>query len=286
MIASGACSGVSGHLSDTGREAAVRSLEGATTLPFTCVTSACQCHQGASIFHLGISLPVALRFTSPANAPLPPPPPFHPSRFFNLKAPVTHLSFLSSTPVLLRLLVPGPRRKAGREPSERKCRHQAGLAVIWGEKGRKAEHLAVASGDASAWLGVGGYTVAGGDSAVAAISDISESHCSPLSSDHRAGSLSELTSAERIVAISLACPRSFSGSLRSLVTLPGCKQLVTRDSGMLLNMQERMVHADGILLICSPVTFLPSQISATDLTLKTGARSTPKSYSWLAAKGE
>ena len=48
-------------------------------------------------------------------------------------------------------------------------RHQAGLAVIWGEKGRKAEHLAVASGDASAWLGVGGYTVAGGDSAVAAI---------------------------------------------------------------------------------------------------------------------
>lgn len=48
-------------------------------------------------------------------------------------------------------------------------RHQAGLAVIWGEKGRKTEHLAVASSDASALLGVGGYTVAAGDSAVAAI---------------------------------------------------------------------------------------------------------------------
>lgn len=48
-------------------------------------------------------------------------------------------------------------------------RHQAGLAVIWGEKGRKAEHLVVASSDASAWLGVGVYTVAAGDSAVAAI---------------------------------------------------------------------------------------------------------------------
>lgn len=34
--------------------------------------------------------------------------------------------------------------------------------------------------------------------------DICESHCSPISSDHRAGSLSELTSAEHIVAISLA----------------------------------------------------------------------------------
>ena len=38
-------------------------------------------------------------------------------------------------------------------------------------------------------------------------------------------------------------PRSFNGSLRSLVTLPGCKQLVTRVSAMLPNMQERMVHA-------------------------------------------
>lgn len=33
-------------------------------------------------------------------------------------------------------------------------RHQAGLAVIWGEKGRKAEHLAVASSDVSTWLSV------------------------------------------------------------------------------------------------------------------------------------
>lgn len=35
-------------------------------------------------------------------------------------------------------------------------RHQAGLAVIWGEKGWKAEHLAVASSDASASLDCGG----------------------------------------------------------------------------------------------------------------------------------
>lgn len=52
-------------------------------------------------------------------------------------------------------------------------RHQAGLAVIWGEKGRKAEHLAVVSSDVSAWLSVcvgrGGYTVAAGDSTVPAI---------------------------------------------------------------------------------------------------------------------
>lgn len=33
-------------------------------------------------------------------------------------------------------------------------RHQEGLAVIWGEKGRKAQLLAVASRDASAWPGV------------------------------------------------------------------------------------------------------------------------------------
>ena len=63
------------HLSDRGKEAAVRSLEGPPTLPFTCVTSACQCHQGASIFHLGISLPVAARCTSLASMPLPAPIP-------------------------------------------------------------------------------------------------------------------------------------------------------------------------------------------------------------------
>lgn len=34
--------------------------------------------------------------------------------------------------------------------------------------------------------------------------DISESRCSAISSDHRASPLSELTSAEHIVAISLA----------------------------------------------------------------------------------
>jgi len=38
-------------------------------------------------------------------------------------------------------------------------------------------------------------------------------------------------------------PWSFSGSLRSLVTLPGCKQLVTRASAVLVNMEECMVHA-------------------------------------------
>lgn len=38
-----------------------------------------------------------------------------------------------------------------------------------GGKGEKGKHLAVASSDASAWPGVGGYTVAAGDSAVAAI---------------------------------------------------------------------------------------------------------------------
>lgn len=48
-------------------------------------------------------------------------------------------------------------------------RHQAGLTVIWGEKGRKAEHLVVVSSDASALLGMGVYTVAAGDSSVAAI---------------------------------------------------------------------------------------------------------------------
>lgn len=45
--------------------------------------------------------------------------------------------------------------------------------MIWGEKGRKAEHLAVVSSDVSAWLSVcvgrGGYTVAAGDSTVPAI---------------------------------------------------------------------------------------------------------------------
>lgn len=45
------------------------------------------------------------------------------------------------------------RSKSTFRPSSR---HQEDLAVIWGEKGWKAEHLAVASGDASAWLGVGG----------------------------------------------------------------------------------------------------------------------------------
>lgn len=56
------------------KEAAVRSLEGPPTLPLTCVTSACQCHQGASIFHRGISLPVALRCTFLASTLLPFPP--------------------------------------------------------------------------------------------------------------------------------------------------------------------------------------------------------------------
>lgn len=43
------------------------------------------------------------------------------------------------------------------------------LSSDLGGKGEKGKHLAVASSDASAWPGVGGYTVAAGDSAVAAI---------------------------------------------------------------------------------------------------------------------
>lgn len=54
---------LSAHLSDRKKEAAVISLEGPQTLTLTCVTSACQCHQGASIFHTGIFLPMALHFT-------------------------------------------------------------------------------------------------------------------------------------------------------------------------------------------------------------------------------
>lgn len=42
---------------------------------------------------------------------------------------------------------------------------------------------------------------------------------------------------------SVRVPRSFNGSLGSLVTLPGCKQLVTRASALLVNMEECMVHA-------------------------------------------
>lgn len=107
-------------------------------------------------------------------------------------------------------------------------------------------------------------------------SDIYESHCSPISSDHRAKSLSELTSAEHIVTISLAwyvisvaegaavwghmheggrcrhlspcfclSPRSFDGSLQSLVTPPGCKQLVTRASAMVVYMVGCTVYASS-----------------------------------------
>ena len=110
----------------------------------------------------------------------------------------------------------------------------------------------------------------------------------PISSDHGASPLSELTSAEHIVAISLAwcvisvlsccwgccpvrcrvvgwgghmheggrcrhlsprfchSPRSFDGSLRCPVTPPGWKQLVTRASAMLVNMEGCMVRA-GVL---------------------------------------
>lgn len=75
--------------------------------PLTCVTSACQCHQGASISRPGISLPVALRCTSPATALLPPPAP-HPFHLSFLKASVTHLSFLSSTPGVILPSCTGP----------------------------------------------------------------------------------------------------------------------------------------------------------------------------------
>lgn len=46
-----------------------------------------------------------------------------------------------------------------------RSRHQAGLTVIWGEKGRKtaAEAGAPACRESCAWLGVGDWRVAVGD---------------------------------------------------------------------------------------------------------------------------
>lgn len=75
------------------REAAVRSLQASPKVPLTCVTSACQRHQGASVlllWHLFTcgTIPRWLAHRYP-HPPLP-------SLF--LKASVTHLSFLSSTP--------------------------------------------------------------------------------------------------------------------------------------------------------------------------------------------
>lgn len=81
----------------------MRSLEGSQTPALTSVTSACQCHQGASIFHSGTSSPVALRSTSPPS-PLVPPP--RPPCLLVLEASVTHLSLLSSTPALPPIFLP------------------------------------------------------------------------------------------------------------------------------------------------------------------------------------
>lgn len=102
------------HLSDRSKEAAVRSLEGPQTLTLTCVTSACQCHQGASIFQPGISLPVALRCTSLASTllPSPTPPTTCTSRHLSLTCHFFHQR-LPSSYLLAPALV-----KAEREPSE------------------------------------------------------------------------------------------------------------------------------------------------------------------------
>lgn len=95
------------------REAAVRSLQASPKVPLTCVTSACQRHQGASVlllWHLFTcgTIPRWLAHRYPH--------PLLPSLF--LKASVTHLSFLSSTPGF-HLLATAP-TKAEKEPSERK----------------------------------------------------------------------------------------------------------------------------------------------------------------------
>lgn len=95
------------------REAAVRSLQASPKVPLTCVTSACQRHQGASVlllWHLFTcgTIPRWLAHRYPH--------PLLPSLF--LKASVTHLSFLSSIPGF-HLLATAP-TKAEKEPSERK----------------------------------------------------------------------------------------------------------------------------------------------------------------------
>lgn len=95
------------------REAAVRSLQASPKVPLTCVTSAYQRHQGASVlllWHLFTcgTIPRWLAHRYPH--------PLLPSLF--LKASVTHLSFLSSTPGF-HLLATAP-TKAEKEPSERK----------------------------------------------------------------------------------------------------------------------------------------------------------------------
>lgn len=95
------------------REATVRSLQASPKVPLTCVTSACQRHQGASVlllWHLFTcgTIPRWLAHRYPH--------PLLPSLF--LKASVTHLSFLSSTPGF-HLLATAP-TKAEKEPSERK----------------------------------------------------------------------------------------------------------------------------------------------------------------------
>lgn len=93
------------QLSNRVNDAAVRSLEGLTTLPLTCVTYACQCHQGASIFHLGISLPMALHCTSLASTPplLPIPSTARSSRHLSLTCHFFHQLVASSNLLALGL---------------------------------------------------------------------------------------------------------------------------------------------------------------------------------------
>lgn len=77
-------------------------------------------------------------------------------------------------------------------------------------------------------------------------SDIYESHCSPISSDHSASLLSELTSAEHIVAISLAW-----GMISILICCWGCCP----------------VHAgthstrEGIIVTCHHSSVIVSEVS-------------------------
>ncbi|KAM3599439.1 uncharacterized protein V6R79_005570 [Siganus canaliculatus] len=227
------------HQNGGSKEAAVRSLEGPKTLPLTCISSACQCHQGASIFCRGISLPVALRLAGEHASILP-----HLFHLLLLKASVTHLSFLSFLPgrppaALCRHrsrregnhrgengdhFAPVPRLAAATDDTSGRIIHRTlskggpSVAILrvghmwqsdmWAKRGKSTCGPSVAN------LRVGQvYQPAECRNYSGEVklpfpymqSDIYESHCSPISSDHSANPLSELTRAENIVAISLAC---------------------------------------------------------------------------------
>lgn len=92
----------------------MRSLEGSQTLTLTYVTSASQCHQGASIFHSGTSSPVGLCSTSLASPPV---PPRRPSLLPPHPRGVCHSPVISFINAHLTSYLPAT-AKAGREPSE------------------------------------------------------------------------------------------------------------------------------------------------------------------------